>query len=137
LRNVVRTMLALRSTNHLTLADFNDSWLAGATRTEEPTVQSGKPVEAAVENVLSSAECDALRRTLEAFHWNISAAASRLHLSRRTLYRKMHRHGLVRHAAAYGAAEDLEHHCAPTALAIDSDARAPPRGPADAGSRGK
>jgi transcriptional regulator of acetoin/glycerol metabolism len=147
LRNVVRTMLALRSTNHLTLADFNDSWLAGATRVEEPTLQSGKPAEAAVENVLSSAECDALRRTLEAFHWNISAAASRLHLSRRTLYRKMHRHGLVRHAAGYGTAEDLEHHCAPTALALagrerggghdDSDARAPPRGPADTGSRGK
>ncbi len=107
LRNVVRTMLALRSTNDLTLADFNESWLAGATRTEEPTLESGRPVEADVENVLSSAECDALRRTLEAFHWNISAAASRLHLSRRTLYRKMHRHGLVR--------------------------RAPPNGPADAG----
>ena len=107
LRNVVRTMLALRSANDLTLADFDESWLAGATRTEEPAVESGRPVEADGENVLSSAECDALRRTLEAFHWNISAAASRLHLSRRTLYRKMHRHGLVR--------------------------RAPPNGPADAG----
>jgi len=41
LRNVVRTMLALRSANDLTLADFNESWLAGATRTEEPTVESG------------------------------------------------------------------------------------------------
>ena len=108
---------------------------------------SGKPVEAAVENVLSSAECDALRRTLEAFHWNISAAASRLHLSRRTLYRKMHRHGLVRNAAAYRATADPEHHSAPTALTIagrdcdgghdDRDARAPPRGPAHTGSRGK
>jgi sigma-54 dependent transcriptional regulator, acetoin dehydrogenase operon transcriptional activator AcoR len=107
LRNVVRTMLALRSANELTLADFNESWLAGATRTEEPTAESGRPVAEDVENVLSSAECDALRRTLEAFHWNISAAASRLHLSRRTLYRKMHRHGLVR--------------------------RVPPNGPADAG----
>jgi transcriptional regulator of acetoin/glycerol metabolism len=135
LRNVVRTMLALRSTNRLTLADFNDSWLAGATRAEESTVESGKPVEEADENLLSSAECDALRRTLEAFHWNISAAASRLHLSRRTLYRKMHRHGLVRH------------HSGPTTLAItgrdrdsgrdDSDARAAPRGPADTGSREK
>jgi hypothetical protein len=97
--------------------------------------------------VLSSAECDALRRTLEAFHWNISAAASRLHLSRRTLYRKMHRHGLVRSAAGQRATADREHHSAPTALAIaghdrdggheDSDARAPPRRPADTGSRGK
>src|SRR2546430_15730112 len=89
-------MLALRSSNRLTLADFNDSWLTGATRPEEPTMESGSPAEADVENVLGSAECDALRRTLEAFHWNISAAASRLHLSRRTLYRKMHRHGLAR-----------------------------------------
>jgi len=129
LRNVVRTMLALRSGNRLTLADFNDSWLTGATRPEEP-VESGKPPEADLENVLDSAECDALRRTLEAFHWNISAAASRLHLSRRTLYRKMHRHGLVRHAA-------------PTALTVvgrdrdaahdEGGARAPPKGPADAG----
>src|SRR5260370_30783901 len=94
LRNVVRTMLALRSTNRLTLADFNDGWLAGATRAQEPTAESGKPVQEADENVLSSAECDALRRTLEAFHCNIRAAASRLHLSRRTLYRKMHRNGL-------------------------------------------
>jgi len=93
--------------DHLTLADFNDSWLAGATRAEEPTVQSGKPSKQPSENVLSSAECDALRRTLEAFHWNISAAASRLHLSRRTLYRKMHRHGLVRHAAGYGGPRTL------------------------------
>ena len=129
LRNVVRTMLALRGGNRLTLADFNDSWLTGATRPEEP-VESGKPPEADLENVLDSAECDALRRTLEAFHWNISAAASRLHLSRRTLYRKMHRHGLVRHAA-------------PTALTVvgrdrdaahdEGGARAPPKGPADAG----
>ena len=129
LRNVVRTMLALRSSNRLTLADFNDSWLTGATRPEEPTMESGSPAEADVENVLGSAECDALRRTLEAFHWNISAAASRLHLSRRTLYRKMHRHGLAR--------------AVPTGLAIvarereathdEGGARAPPKGPADAG----
>jgi hypothetical protein len=47
-------------------------------------------------NVLSSAECDALRRTLEACNWNVSAVAVRLNLSRKTVYRKMHRHGLVR-----------------------------------------
>src|SRR5881398_2019808 len=78
LRNVVRTMLALRSSDRLTLADFNDGWLTGATRPEEPTMESGSPAAADVENVLGSAECDALRRTLEAFHWNISAAASRV-----------------------------------------------------------
>ena len=48
-------------------------------------------------DVLGSAECDALRRTLEACRWNISATAVRLHLSRRTIYRKMYRHGIARH----------------------------------------
>src|SRR2546430_15694119 len=72
-----------------------------------------------------------LFRSLEAFHWNISAAASRLHLSRRTLYRKMHRHGLAR--------------AVPTGLAIvapgreathgEGGARAPPKGPAAPGPR--
>ena len=48
-------------------------------------------------DVLGSAECDALRRTLEACRWNISATAVRLRLSRRTIYRKMYRHGIARH----------------------------------------
>jgi transcriptional regulator of acetoin/glycerol metabolism len=48
-------------------------------------------------DVLGSAECAALRRTLEACRWNISATAVRLHLSRRTIYRKMYRHGIARH----------------------------------------
>lgn len=49
-------------------------------------------------DVLGNAECDALRRTLEACHWNISATAVRLRLSRRTIYRKMYRHGIARHS---------------------------------------
>ena len=48
-------------------------------------------------DVLGSAACAALRRTLEACRWNISATAVRLHLSRRTIYRKMYRHGIARH----------------------------------------
>jgi DNA-binding NtrC family response regulator len=48
-------------------------------------------------DVLGNAECDALRRTLEACRWNISATAVRLRLSRRTIYRKMYRHGIARH----------------------------------------
>ena len=31
---------------------------------------------------------------LESCQWNVSAAAARLHISRRTIYRKIHRHGL-------------------------------------------
>jgi sigma-54 dependent transcriptional regulator, acetoin dehydrogenase operon transcriptional activator AcoR len=100
-RNVVRTMLALRTCDHLTLAEFSEDWLAGgavvaaaapAARNEE---QHGE-VDADGEGVLSGAERDAMRRTLEACRWNVSAAAAHLHISRRTMYRKMHRHGLVR-----------------------------------------
>jgi transcriptional regulator of acetoin/glycerol metabolism len=54
-------------------------------------------VDADSADVLASAECAALRRTLEACRWNISATAVRLRLSRRTIYRKMYRHGIARH----------------------------------------
>jgi sigma-54 dependent transcriptional regulator, acetoin dehydrogenase operon transcriptional activator AcoR len=98
LRNVLRTMLALRCAEHLTLADFNEEWLAGSSE--------GEPQGAAEdqgESVLSDAEREALRRMLETCQWNVSAAAARLHISRRTIYRKIHRHGLLRHAHNLGA----------------------------------
>jgi transcriptional regulator of acetoin/glycerol metabolism len=61
------------------------------------SVAALRGADTAAEDVLGSAECDALRRTLEACRWNISATALRLHLSRRTIYRKMYRHGIARH----------------------------------------
>jgi transcriptional regulator of acetoin/glycerol metabolism len=102
LRNVLRTMLALRSTERLTLQDFNEDWLAGS-------ASPAPPAEAAAhsppdgETVLSDAEREALRRMLELCQWNVSEAATRLHISRRTIYRKIHRHGLLRHAHNLGA----------------------------------
>jgi sigma-54 dependent transcriptional regulator, acetoin dehydrogenase operon transcriptional activator AcoR len=97
-RNVVRTMLALRASDLLTLADFSDDWLAGGSAAPAPgSEMRHAEVDADGEGVLSCAERDALRRTLEGCRWNVSAAAARLHISRRTMYRKMHRHGLVRH----------------------------------------
>jgi transcriptional regulator of acetoin/glycerol metabolism len=102
LRNVLRTMLALRSADTLTLADLREEWLAGAAadaagRADAPAA------EAQGESVLSGAEREALRRTLETCQWNVSAAAARLQISRRTIYRKIHRHGLLRHAQHLGA----------------------------------
>ena len=94
LRNVLRTMLALRSSDRLTLADFNEEWLASGGDTRP--ANDG-------ESALSNAEREALRRTLEACEWNVSAAAARLHISRRTIYRKIHRHGLLRHVHNLGA----------------------------------
>jgi transcriptional regulator of acetoin/glycerol metabolism len=97
-RNVVRTMLALRSSDRLTLAEFSEDWLSGGTAAPTPSsAEQPIDVDADGEGVLSGAERDAMRRTLEACRWNVSAAAARLHISRRTMYRKMHRHGLVRH----------------------------------------
>ncbi len=107
LRNVLCTMLALRESDYLTLEDFDESWLthgagsgagAAGTAARLPAEAAGAAAAISEEdgNVLSSAECDALRRTLEACNWNVSAVALRLNLSRKTVYRKMHRHGLVR-----------------------------------------
>ena len=96
LRNVLCTLLALRESDYLSLEDFDESWLTGAGSKPPATGNSSPLVEEHDGDVLSSAECDALRRTLEACNWNVSAVAVRLHLSRKTVYRKMHRHGLER-----------------------------------------
>ncbi len=103
LRNVLRTMLALRTGERLTLADFNEEWLAGADAEEVPTAEIEAALDADGESVLSGAEREALRRMLESCQWNVSAAAARLHISRRTIYRKIHRHGLLRHVQHLGA----------------------------------
>ncbi len=102
LRNVLRTMLALRTSDRLTLADFNEEWLAGGGAEDHGS--EGPPAgDCDGGSVLSDAERNALRRTLEMCQWNVSAAAARLQISRRTIYRKIHRHGLLRHAHNLGA----------------------------------
>jgi sigma-54 dependent transcriptional regulator, acetoin dehydrogenase operon transcriptional activator AcoR len=102
LRNVLRTMLALRSGERLTLADFNEEWLQGSAHAAVVR-EDGEQVDGEGESVLSEAEREALRRMLETCQWNVSEAAARLHISRRTIYRKIHRHGLLRHAQHLGA----------------------------------
>jgi sigma-54 dependent transcriptional regulator, acetoin dehydrogenase operon transcriptional activator AcoR len=101
LRNVLRTMLALRSSEQLTLTDFNDEWLTYAAT--EQASQDAERSAGGGEDLLGEAEREALRRVLESCQWNVSAAAERLHISRRTIYRKIHRHGLLRHAPQAGA----------------------------------
>jgi sigma-54 dependent transcriptional regulator, acetoin dehydrogenase operon transcriptional activator AcoR len=101
LRNVLRTMIALRISDCLTLADFNEEWLAGVQGDAAAEVRG--PISDDGDSVLSDAEREALRRMLETCQWNVSAAAARLHISRRTIYRKIHRHGLLRHAHNLGA----------------------------------
>jgi transcriptional regulator of acetoin/glycerol metabolism len=103
LRNVLRTMLALRSADTLTLADLKEEWLAGAAADVSGRAGAPAVADAQGESVLGGAEREALRRTLETCQWNVSAAAARLQISRRTIYRKIHRHGLLRHAQHLGA----------------------------------
>jgi len=43
---------------------------------------------------LREAECAALLRELERMRWNISRTAQTLGISRNTLYRKIHKHGI-------------------------------------------
>ena len=50
-------------------------------------------------NALAEAECRALREVLDQCRWNVSLAAARLDMNRRTLHRKLKTHGLQRRAA--------------------------------------
>jgi len=112
LRNVLRTLLAMAESDYLTSADFDESWLpsshlvpgarsmASTPVAEERELEADLDEEDLDDDVLAAAECEALRRTLDACHWNVSYAATKLNVSRKTLYRKMHRHGLTRQSGA-------------------------------------
>ena len=99
MRNVLRTMIAMCESDCLTLADFNEDWLFGGISTEarpsRPALET-RDNDGEGDDVLGDAERDALRRVLESCRWNVSAAAVQLHVSRKTLYRKMFRHGITR-----------------------------------------
>jgi len=100
MRNMLRTMIAMCDSDCLTLEDFKEDWMFGSAR----AVEIANPAAAAIpeapdcdgDDVLGDAERDALRRVLENCRWNVSAAAVQLHVSRKTLYRKMLRHGITR-----------------------------------------
>jgi len=49
-------------------------------------------------DALALAERKVLREVLDACRWNVSRAAMQLHLSRRTLHRKLKAHGMRRHS---------------------------------------
>ena len=93
IRNVLRTMLALADTNHITTEDMIDDLFREARAT--PDAAPGEPEDETKSlDPLRNAERDALMQELERHRWNITAAAKRLDLSRNTLYRKMKRCGI-------------------------------------------
>lgn len=89
LRNVLRTMIALRESDVLTINDLPPDFLnaAGLCKTyDAPPVD---PLENL--NLLESAEREALIHELRQSRWNISTVAKKLKISRNTLYRRIQR----------------------------------------------
>jgi transcriptional regulator of acetoin/glycerol metabolism len=101
LRNALRTASALCREDVIRLSNLPQEILDTETRptpsglpmmtsTSEHVVPASAPSAA-----LREAECAALLRELERMRWNISRTAQTLGISRNTLYRKIHKHGIV------------------------------------------
>jgi len=82
LRTCLRTLVALAWEGHVTLDDLAELLPA------EPVASS--------ENLLGLSERQTLIKLIEAEHWHIARVASRLGISRNTLYRKLRQHGIAR-----------------------------------------
>jgi transcriptional regulator of acetoin/glycerol metabolism len=83
LRNTLRTLVGLSEGGVIRVDDLPDDLLLGEESLDRPARPS---------NPLDVAERDAILRELEAAHWNVTRVASKLTLSRNTLYRKMKRY---------------------------------------------
>ena len=90
MRNVLRTLMALRESDHITANDLVDGLFRDAKFKQDcpqtAPVENNEPADP-----LLCAEREALLQELELCRWNISTAAKHLKLSRNTLYRKMKR----------------------------------------------
>lgn len=84
LRNTLRTAIAFADAGIIELADLPRLPQARAAATAAPRSEAPMPDERAT-----------LVATLEHHHWRIAATATALGISRNTLYRKMHRYGLM------------------------------------------
>lgn len=87
LRNVVRTMLALRDSDLLTVDDLPEEIRRCS---QQPAPAQREPQPAGL-NPVKSAERDALLQVLKQAHWNVSTVARQLGVARNTLYRKLER----------------------------------------------
>ena len=98
LRNALRTASALCRDGVIRMSNLPQEILDTETRSPAVVqpVTEGAPAEACAPSAaLRQAECDVLLRELERFTWNISRTAHALGMSRNTLYRKIHKHGIV------------------------------------------
>ena len=90
LRNVLRTMVALRRADLLTLADLPPDILRARQAQPAPPQEAMQQQECQL-NPLKSAEREALLQVLKRARWNISTVARELGVGRNTLYRKLER----------------------------------------------
>ena len=88
LRNVLRTMVALRNSDVLTVDCLPADFGTGRRTVDQVTTPSCSETSL---NPLESAERDALIQELKMSRWNLSKVAKQLKLSRNTLYRKLER----------------------------------------------
>jgi sigma-54 dependent transcriptional regulator, acetoin dehydrogenase operon transcriptional activator AcoR len=89
LRHLLRTMVALRESDRLSLRDLPPQCRASRAVAGLATDTPGTPDTTL--NPLESAERDALLRELQRLQWNMSGVARELNISRNTLYRKLQR----------------------------------------------
>jgi transcriptional regulator of acetoin/glycerol metabolism len=100
LRHLLRSMIALRETDRLTVRDLPPEYRAGTADVMAPPcpeaypgAEAASPSETSL-NTLESAERRALVQELQRHEWNLSSVARELGISRNTLYRKLQRLGI-------------------------------------------
>jgi transcriptional regulator of acetoin/glycerol metabolism len=98
LRHMLRSMIALRETDVLTLDDLPPEFAALVPATVAAPAPDTDPASAL--NPLESAERQALVQELTRHGWNMSTLARQLKISRNTLYRKVQRLNITNPAKA-------------------------------------
>jgi transcriptional regulator of acetoin/glycerol metabolism len=93
LRNVLRGMIAMRTSDRLDIANLPADYGIGIP-VAEPQSREASPETQSL-NPLEKAERAALLREIDIHHGNISRVASKLGIGRNTLYRKMRRLGIA------------------------------------------
>ena len=100
LRNALRTSSALCRDGIIRASNLPQEILdtqPGAQQRTAPAALADVPAasQAGPRDALQEAECAALVRELERMRWNVSRTAQTLGISRTTLYRKIHKHGII------------------------------------------
>jgi transcriptional regulator of acetoin/glycerol metabolism len=91
LRHLLRSMIALRETDRLTVRDLPPEYRCAADDAKPAACPAPDSPDQAGLNTLESAERSALLQELQRHAWNLSGVARELGMSRNTLYRKLQR----------------------------------------------